>query len=380
MADRVAIVAVAQTKYEEARPDRRVFELAFEVAERVLEQTGLNNDDLDIRVTCSQDHLDGMGISDVPVSEVLGAQYGAEEKIASDGAMAARYAFIQILSGHYDVVLVVAQCKESKVDQNLVANLAFDPIYHRYLGLDFLSAAAMQANRYMHQHGITPEQCARVVVKSLKNAKNNPYAQRAMDISVEDILRSPVLAYPIRQLDAKPVSDGACAMILVREDRAKRLTDKPVWIKGVGSCYDAFYLGDRELADCDSLAAAAKRAYQMAGITEPLKEIDVAEISAEYSYQELLWSEGLGFCDPGEGGRLIERGVTGMDGELPLNPSGGLLSGCPTHVAGLSRIAEAVLQLRGEAGARQVPGAKTALAHGFVGPCGQLQCVMILGK
>lgn len=380
MADRVAIVGVAETKYQEARPDRRVFELAFEVAEKVLVETGLTNKDIDIRVTCSQDHLDGRGISDVPVSESLGAQYGAEEKVAADGALAARYAFIQILAGHYDVVLVVAQCKESKVDQNLVANLAFDPIYHRQLGLDFLSAAAMQANRYMHKYGITPEQCATVVAKNLKNAMKNPYAQRAMEISVEDVLRSRMLAYPIRELDAKPVSDGACAMILAREDRARRITDKPVWIRGVGSCYDAFYLGDRELADCDSLVAAANRAYRMAGISDPLRELDVAEISEEYSYQELLWYEGLGFCGRGEGGKLLERGLTAIQGELPVNPSGGLLSGCPTHVAGLSRVAQAVLQLRGEAGEHQVPGAKTVLAHGFAGPCGQQQCVMILGR
>jgi acetyl-CoA C-acetyltransferase len=159
---------------------------------------------------------------------------------------------------------------------------------------------------------------------------------------------------------------------------ARQLTDRPVWIRGVGSCYDAYYPGDRDLADCDALMMAAKRAYSMAGIRNPLEEIHVAEISEEYSYQELLWTEGLGLCERGEGGRLIDDGVTYMEGKLPVNPSGGLLSGCPTHVAGLARVAEAVLQLRGESGGRQVEGARTALAHGVSGACGQMHCVLIL--
>jgi acetyl-CoA C-acetyltransferase len=118
----------------------------------------------------------------------------------------------------------------------------------------------------------------------------------------------------------------------------------------------------------------------MAGIRNPMKQIDVAEISEEYSYQEPLWMEGLGFCGRGEGGRLVDSGVTKMDGKLPVNPSGGMLSGNPTCVAGIARVAEAVLQLRGEAGDRQVKNAQVALAHGVTGICGQHHCVMILGN
>ena len=118
----------------------------------------------------------------------------------------------------------------------------------------------------------------------------------------------------------------------------------------------------------------------MAGITNPLREIDVAEICEQYSYQELLWTEGLGFCGGGDGGKLVDAGVTSMGGELPVNPSGGMLSGNPTMVAGMTRVTEATLQLRGEAGGRQIPGAKTALAHGFTGACGQHHCVLVLEK
>jgi acetyl-CoA C-acetyltransferase len=117
----------------------------------------------------------------------------------------------------------------------------------------------------------------------------------------------------------------------------------------------------------------------MAGITNPLKELDVAEVYDAFSYMELLWSEGLAFCERGEGGNFIDSGKSGMKGKLPINPSGGLLSAHPVLVAGLARVAECVLQLRGDAGARQVDGAKTAVAQGINGPCGQSQCVIVLG-
>jgi acetyl-CoA C-acetyltransferase len=213
------------------------------------------------------------------------------------------------------------------------------------------------------------------------NARRNPYAQEPLDITVEDVLKSEILASPVSVLDSKPpVSDGACALILTTEEKAKKITGKPIWVKGIGNCYDMHYLGDRDLANCDSLVTAAKRAYAMAGIQNPLRGIDVAEISEEYSYQELLWSEGLGFCERGEGGEFMEKGISQMTGKLPINPSGGILAGNPIGVAGAARVAEAVTQLRGEGGTRQVEGVKTALAHGFTGACGQSHCVIILSN
>jgi len=219
-----------------------------------------------------------------------------------------------------------------------------------------------------------------VVIRNRANAKNNPFAQEPLDISVDDVLGSKMLVSPIRLMDTKPISDGACAMIMTTEAKAKKLAKKPVWILGASNCYETHYLGDRYLADCDALVKAAKKAYSMAGIDNPLKQIDVAEISTEYSYQEPLWMEGLGFCDRGEGGKLVDSRVIRMGGKLPVNPSGGVLPGNPNGVAGMARVAEAVLQLRGEAGNRQVKGSKVALAHGYTGICGQHQAVMILGN
>ena len=384
MAERVAIVAVAQTKYHPNRADVIEGELVYEVVEQVLQETGLTYADdgtgIDSSVTCSQDFWDGRTISSMSITSYVGAHLACEDKIAADSINAVYCAFGQILSGHHDIVLVVSHCKESQTEKSIIENAAFDPIFMRLLGLDFLTATALQATRYMYKYGVTAEQFAKVAVKNRGNAKNNPFAQEPMDITVGDVLRSKMLVAPIRLLDTKPTSDGACAMILAREEKAKKLTAQPVWISGVSNCYETHNLGDRDLAECDALVSAARRAYDMAGITAPLREIDVAEISEEYSCHELLWMEGLGFCGRGEAGKLIDAGVTQMGGQLPVNPSGGMLSGNPTVVAGMARVAEAAHQLRGEAGDRQVPGAGVALAHGVTGICGQHQCVMILSN
>lgn len=380
MVEKVGIVAVGQTKYHPNRTDVNEEELAYEAVKQVLEATGLTLSDFDAAVSCSQDFWDGRTISNMNIQHVVGAHLSDEDKVCEDGINAVYAGMARILSGHHKLVLVVAHTKESQAEKSLVENAAFDSILSRQLGLDFLSAAAMQAKRYMYKYGITPEQCAKVAVKNRGNAKKNPLAQAPLDITVEDVLSSKILSSPIRLLDAKPISDGACAMILTTEEKAKKLTKKPVWILGASSCYDTHYLGDRDLAECEALVKAAKKAYSMAGIRNPMKEIDVAEISEEYSYQELLWLEGLGFCGRGEAGKLIDSRVTKINGKLPVNPSGGVLSGNPICVAGMARVAEAVLQLRGEAGDRQVKNAHVALAHGVTGICGQHHGVMILGS
>jgi acetyl-CoA C-acetyltransferase len=380
MADRVGIVAVAQTKYHPNRADVNEEELAWEAIGPVLDETGLKLSDIDSAVTCSQDFWDGRTISNMNIQHVVGAHLGHEDKVAEDGINAVYVAMSQVLSGHQDIVLVVAHTKESQAEKSLIENAAFDPALMRQLGLDFLAAAAMQAKRYMYKYGVTAEQCAKVAVKNRGNARRNPYAQEPLEITVEDVLSSRLLSSPIRLLDSKPVSDGACAMIVAPEGKARKLAKKPVWILGASNCYETHYLGDRDLAECDALTKAAKKAYGMAGIRNPLKQIDVAEISEEYSYQEPLWMEGLGFCGRGQGGKLVDSTTIEMGGQLPVNPSGGVLPGNPNGVAGMARVAEAVLQLRGEAGARQVKGAKAALAHGYTGICGQHQAVMILAN
>ena len=387
MKRRVAIVGVAQTKYEASKPTLSNNELVWEVVEKVRESTDLSFVDLitdkpaiDKIVSCSEDYWQGRVISDMQISMEMGV-FGLDSvKVSSDGIQGVYHGVLDIMSGHHDIVLIVAHRKESETVASIIENAAFDPIYIRPLGLDFLGASALQAQSYISKYKVSPEQCAKIVVKNKGNAQNNPYAQEPMNLSVSDVLNSEWLCEPIRALEAKPVSDGAAALILAGEEMAYKITEKPVWIKGIGNAYDAHYLGDRDLAKSDALVAAAKLAYKMAGITDPLKQIDVAEVSERYAYQELLWYEGLGFCEPGMGGSLIDRGVTSKGGMLPVNPSGGLLGGNPSCVAGLTRVVECFLQLRKEAGPRQINNVNTALAHGCEGPCGQSQCVIILGN
>jgi acetyl-CoA C-acetyltransferase len=388
MVQRVAIVAVAQTKFEANKSPLWQGDLAYEPIEKVLLQTGLRYQDrvkngfgIDRILTTGEDHFVGKTCNAFWIHHYLGAFGMSHDNVSADAIFAVYHAVIDILSGHYDTVLVVSWNKESETSRPMIENCYFDHIFLQPLGLDYLCASALQAQHYMSRYGISREQCAMAAVKSRANAKNNPYAQEPLDITVEDVLDSDMLATPISVLDSKPpVSDGACALILTTEEKAKKITDKPIWVTGIGNCYDLHYLGDRDLANCESLVTAAQRAYAMAGISNPLKEIDVAEISGEYSYQELLWTEGLGFCEKGGGGKFIEKNYAQKSVKLPINPSGGILAGNPLGVAGAARVAEAVIQLRGEAGARQVEGAKIALAHGFTGACGQSHCVLVLSK
>jgi acetyl-CoA C-acetyltransferase len=380
MAERVGIVGIYQTKYE----PRKVFdsypELVFEACSQVLEQTDLKIEDLDQVVTNSQDFWDGRTISSRTVSEACGSVLRAESKVAMDGTFAVFYAAMRILSGCYDSCLLVSHCKMSEGSPHLINNAMFDPLYQRILGFDELSTCALQARRYMDRYKITEEQCAKVAVKNLRNGSLNPLPHRGMTVTVGQVMDSALLADPIKELEAYPVTDGACAMVLASEEKARKWCSRPVWLTGMASRLDSFYLGDRDLAETASLTLASKKAYRMAGISDPRKEIDLVELSEFYSYQELLWLEGMGFCRRGEAGKMVDRGITELGGELPVNPSGGILSGNPVTVAGAVRVAEGALQLMGRAGGHQVEGARRALAQGHCGPCGQGQCVIILEK
>lgn len=381
MPERVGIVAAAMTKFEAAKPWQHLAELALEVTDKAVEAAGVSlKDDIEAVVSNSQDHWDGRTISSMPIPDVTCSHLKDESKVADDGAYAVAYGAMHILSGDHKLVLVVSHCAESHTDGTIIQNWSVDHIFTRMLGVDYTVGAALQARRYMDKYGITPEQMAKVVVKNKGNAKKNKYAQESATLTVGDVLGSKMLADPITAMERKPVSDGACAMILASEDVAKKLTKNPVWITGMGNCYDAHFLGDRDLANCDALVTASQKAYKMAGIKNPAKDISLVELSEYYAYQELLWTEGLGLCKPGEGGKLIDSGKTQLGGALPVNASGGLLSGVPETVAGISRVAEAVWQLQGLAGDHQVSGARVAVAHGCGGLCGQMHCVLVLEK
>ncbi len=379
--ERVAVIGVGQTKYEQNKPDTFA-ELVYEVTCKALEDAGITIKEIDNVVSVSSDFWDGRTISSMAISDASGAFGKDITTVEGDGTFGMLYGMMRILSGSFGTTLVVSHHKGTESNMKGITNCAFDPLVERKLGLDAISAAAMQARRYMYKYGATEEEFALVSVKNHGNATRNPLALMPMEITVEDVLNSPKVAEPLKRLDCSPITDGACAVILAAERNAKKLTTnaKRVWLKGVGHCADAFRLGDRDLADTRALKNAAKKAYEMAGIENPLKEIDVAEVYDAFSYMELMWLEGLGFCEDGMGGEYMGRGTFDFGGELPVNPSGGRLSSHPVQVAGLASVAECVLQLRGEAGSRQVEGAETALAHGINGICGQSHCVWILAK
>jgi acetyl-CoA C-acetyltransferase len=378
--DRVAIVGVAQTKYEAHKIDQNYAEMVYEAVQSLFASTGADHDDIENIVTASSDFWDGRTISNMAVQDAVGAWMKSETKVSSDGTLAVLYGMMRILSGSFNTTLVVAHSKSSESNSNMLGNAIFDPVYQRQLGIDSVAAAAMQARAYMERYGVSESDLAEVVVKNLGNATRNPHAQRAMNLSVEDVLKSDLVADPLRELDIAPGSDGACALLLAREDHVSRFTDRPVWLTGVGHFQDHYYLGDRDLTTSASLQRAAEKAYKMAGITDPVRELDLIELYETFSYQELMWTELLGLAERGRGAELIKNGVTRLGGELPVNPSGGVLGAHAMIVAGLARVAEAALQLRGEAGEHQVEGAKRALAHGTIGPCGQTHCVWILSK
>lgn len=384
MDEKVAIIAVAQTEYGDmVRYNSE--ELAYMAIREVLRETGLSmgpayekGDYIDTDIICHEHIYFEKPFSASLILDVSGGNLRPEEKVDGDGAVGVSEAVWQILSGDFETVLVVAECHELLTWRSNIECQVFDPFYLRPLGLDDLTSAALQAGRYMYRYGLKREHFAKVVVKNRGNALANPCAYRPAELTLDQVMDSRMLSYPLTELDMRPACDGACAMVLASERRAKELCDRPVWVTGIGGCYDGYYLGDRDLADSRPLREAARRAYGMAGVSDPARELDVVEVSDNFSYQELMWCEGLGLCGPGEGSGLLASGATRRDGAIPVNPSGGAISGCPHTVVGMARIAEVALQLRGEAGERQIEGAGRGLAHAAMGPCGQFHQVMVL--
>lgn len=373
----MAVVGVAQTMYAPGQK-QTVAEMVYAAVQGALADAGIGIGAIDYAVTASVDLWDGLTASNIAVTEVVGAVMRPEARVAGDGLLAAMQAYMVAASGHHDVVLLVAHAKCSATDHWAVSNWTFDPVYQQTLGVDYLVAAGLQADAYCSAHGIERRHLAAVVVKNRENGSRNPVVRGITPVSTTQVLTAPLLAAPLGELDCAPATDGACALVLAARSAAHRFP-RAVWIQGLGYCQDAHYLGDRALAEPRALTRAARRAYGMAGVDRPWQQLSLAELSEPFSYQELMWMEGLGLAEPGQAWRLLLDGLTQRDGPFPVNPSGGFLGGSPHIVGGLARLAEAVLQIRGEAAGRQVAGASRAVVHGTTGACGQSHAVMVLG-
>ena len=374
---KMAIAQFAQSAGVESKEN--LMDFTYRISKGVLDKAGLKRSEVGCVVIASSDIFhSGLSCANAIDWDGAGA-FMVEGTRAEDSMFAFIYACMRIMSGHFDTVLVTSIVKGSENPENdTLTGFFADPFYMRPLGINETTAAAMQMREYMQRCNITEEQCAKVVVKNLGNALFNPYAHVRKRVTVDDVLNSDVVSDPLKALECAPKSEGVASILLAAEDKAKKLTDKPVWVKGFGTSMDHFNLGDRDLLN-GQLKIAAGRAYKMAGIRNPKKEIDVAEICEPYAFQELLWCEKLGLCGDGEGGKLIDSGVTQMHGASPVNPSGGVLAMNPYVSRGLYRLIESAMQISGTAGEHQVDKkVKTALAHGTHGFAGQCHSLVIL--
>lgn len=382
MARNVAIVGWKQTKHSVNCGTSRE-RMAFELVKSLFADIGITRDDVDTFILCCNDFQDGRTISEVFPVAWIGAYMKDQTKVDADGSGAVLYALMRILSGNYDTALVISWAMGGSEFRNQsIMNYTLDPIYERQLGLiNELSASALQARAYMLKYGLTEKQLAAYAAKNLRNAAKNPYALRQIaDATPDTVLQSKPLYLPLHELHGYPATDGACALFLAAEKKAKRWTDKPVWIRGAASCQDTYYFGDRDLVMVDSLRKAASRAYKMAQVREPSREIDVAEIHSTFVSQEPIFAEALGLFPRGSAAQVIEEGWSEIGGKLCVNASGGPQGANPFTVTGLIRIAEACAQLTGSAGEHQHKGAKLAVAHGQTGICGQHNTVFVLGS
>jgi len=366
----VAVIGTGQTRHASRRDDVSEPELVREAAAAALADADLRPADVDAVVLSNMELFEGRAFPELWVGEGAFAAGKPCLKVATggtSGTSACIAAFHQVASGLFDVVLVVGFEKHS--EGHTQAGMALtDPFWDRQVASGAVGNFALSVSQYMAERGVTERQAALVAVKARRNAARNPYAhlQRA-DLTVEEVLGSRMLAHPLRMLDMCPQSDGACALVVAGADQARRRCARPAWVRAAVTRHEQPFLGDldRRLLTARALRDAARVAYAEAGIRVPLDDLDVAEIYEPVTYAELAWTEALGFCRDGEAGRLVEDGGTDLGGRLPVNPSGGVLSTNPVGASGVIRVAEAALQLHGRAGARQVEGARTALATGY---------------
>ena len=386
MGRRAAVVGAGMTRFVR-RAQETGKELAWEAARAALDSCGLTLDDVDaVCLTSAPDAFDGVHMKGEYLSDGAGA-WGKPMIRTYVGGGSGVFAGIQgwytVASGMADVVLVVAEEKMSSTQPHPQGAFLtiFDSVLERPLGPNLLWIFALEMNRYMTAYGLEKRDIATVAVKNKRNAADHPSALLGQsDITVEDVLASETLAWPVQRLDVSPVSDGAVALVVAAEDVAPRVTDRPVWIQGVGWNLDTAYWTNRDLVFPEYVADAARMAYAMAGVTEPRKQIHVAEPYDPFDYKELHHLEGLLLFDKGKAPEAARDGVLDRDGDLPSCPSGGLLGvGNPIAAAGLMKLAELFWQLRGEAGARQVPGTPERGVAQAWGDLMQVGTVVVLG-
>jgi len=304
------------------------------------------------------------------------------EGACASGGLAFREAYLSILSGKFDVVVALGMEKMTDLtteEVTLTLSAAADQEWESYYGVTFPGLYALMARRHMHEYGTKREQMAMVAVKNHENAALNPFAQFRNKITVEDVLNSTPVADPLNLLDCSPITDGAAAVVLTTKEFAERNGKALVKVSGSGLATDSLALHNREsLTGIKAAKIAAKKAYEESNFSPG--KIDVAEVHDCFTIAEIMAYEDLGFVEKGKGGKFIEDGETKINGSIPVNTSGGLKAcGHPVGATGIKQVCEIVMQLRGEAGERQVKDARVGLTHN-VGGSGATCVVNILER
>jgi acetyl-CoA C-acetyltransferase len=373
MAELAAVLGVGQTRHRSRRADVSIAGLCREAVDRALADAGVGFGDIDaVVVGKAPDLFEGVMMPELYLADALGATGKPLLRVHTAGSVGGATGIVAaslVQAGVHRRVLAVAFEKQS--ESNAMWALSITPPF----GMPLLAGAggyfAPHIRAYIRRSGAPDHIGAMVAVKDRRNGSLNPYAHlQQADITLEKVQASPMLWAPVRYDESCPSSDGACAVVIGDQpaaSAAERAGQPVAWIRATAMRTEPTMFSGKDHVNPRAGADAAAALWAKAGITDPAREIDVAEIYVPFSWFEPMWLENLGFTGPGDGWRLTEAGETEIGGSLPVNPSGGVLSSNPIGASGLLRFAEAALQVMGKAGAHQVAGARTALGHAYGG-------------
>lgn len=379
----VGIVGVGQTTYARRHPEASSADLVWWAAEEALTDAGLSIEDVDAIVFgVAPDALAGENSVEKTAMFGVGKPTIRVNTGGVTGSSACFAGASYVAAGRARRVLVIAleRMGQATTSQQ-VFNTIFDPVYEKDFPLTTITMAALRGSMLMRAYGYREYDWALIASRNYRNALRNPLAHLHLDVSPEDVLASPLLAWPIHRYEACPMSEGACAVVLAAEPSGEGAV---AWIQGMASTSDAYAMGDRirrpeaTLVDLLSMRLSAKKAFAQAGVTMPRKEIDVIELYAPFSSAEAMVYPAFGLCAAEDGPAFVAEQFDGGAGLPVFNPSGGPQAANPVSATALVRIAECALQVRGRAGERQVPGTRRAVATGQGGAT-QFSTVCVLG-
>ncbi|NIJ12565.1 acetyl-CoA C-acetyltransferase [Saccharomonospora amisosensis] len=381
MTKALAVVGVGQSKQAKRR-EVTIGAMVREAVRGALEDAELTFTDIDaVVLSKTPDLFDGVMNPELYLADAMGAVGLPVTRVFTGGSVgghAAIYGAHLVAAGLARRVLVVAYSKESEGDFTWALSRPLP--FSAQLGAGAGGHFAPVVREYIRRSKAPEHIGWKVAVNHRLNATRNPYAHvQRPDITIEQVRDSPMLWDPIRFLESCPSSDGSCAVVITGEDDVPGTGRRPAWIHGMSWRTETGHFAGRDEVNPRAGQDCARDAYRQAGITNPAAEVDVAELYIPYSWYEPMWLENLGLAEEHRGWRLVDDDRTAFDGDLPVNPSGGVLSGNPTGATGLLRFAEAALQMRGMAGQHQVDGARRAVGHAM-GGASQFHALWVVGS